>query len=388
MFSSRLPADLAPTPLARAMETARRSSRDVIDLTETNPTRAGFAYPDLHSVFAGVDLAAYDPDPRGLAVAREAIAADYARRGVHVAPNRILLTASSSESYGYLFKVLCDPGDSVLVPVPSYPLFDHLAGLEAVRLVPYRLEYHDAWRLDVDDLAGRLDDRVRAILVVSPNNPTGSVLRRADLDRLAEICAERQLALIGDEVFADFPIAAPSDWAVSVIEQPKALAVSLGGLSKSAGLPHLKLGWMALGGPDDLVQKALDRLDLVADTYLSVGSPVQRATPRLLQLGSSVRDQIAARLMQNENTLRQAAASYPACRVLPVEGGWSAVVRVPATRTDEEWALMLVERARVIVYPGFFFDFDRDGYLVVSLLVTPVDFERGITRLFETIDRG
>ncbi len=300
MFSSRLPADLAPTPLARAMETARRSSRDVIDLTETNPTRAGFAYPDLHSVFAGVDLAAYDPDPRGLAVAREAIAADYARRGVHVAPNRILLTASSSESYGYLFKVLCDPGDSVLVPVPSYPLFDHLAGLEAVRLVPYRLEYHDAWRLDVDDLAGRLDDRVRAILVVSPNNPTGSVLRRADLDRLAGICAERQLALIGDEVFADFPIAAPSDWAVSVIEQPKALAVSLGGLSKSAGLPHLKLGWMALGGPDDLVQKALDRLDLVADTYLSVGSPVQRATPRLLQLGSSVRDQIAARLMQNE----------------------------------------------------------------------------------------
>ena len=167
---------------ARApMETARRGSRDVIDLTETNPTRAGFAYPDLHSVFAGIDLAAYDPDPRGLAVAREAIAADYARRGVHVAPNRILLTASSSESYGYLFKVLCDPGDSVLVPVPSYPLFDHLAGLEAVRLVPYRLEYHDAWRLDVDDLAGRLDDRVRAMLVVSPNNPTGSVLRRADL---------------------------------------------------------------------------------------------------------------------------------------------------------------------------------------------------------------
>jgi len=388
MFSSRLPADLHPTPLARAMETARLGSRDVIDLTETNPTRAGLAYPDLHSVFAGVDLAAYEPDPRGLAVAREAIAADYARRGVRVAPNRILLTASSSESYAYLFKVLCDPGDSVLVPVPSYPLFDHLAGLEAVRLVPYRLEFHDAWRLDVDDLAGRLDDRVRAILVVSPNNPTGSVLRHADLDRLTAICAERQLALIGDEVFADFPINAPSDWALSVIEQPKALAVSLGGLSKSSGLPHLKLGWMALGGPDDLVQAALDRLELVADTYLSVGSPVQRGTPRLLELGAGVRDQIAARLTQNEGTLRRAEASFPACHVLPVEGGWSAVVRVPATRTDEEWALTLVERGHVIVYPGFFFDFERDGYLVVSLLVTPVDFERGITRLFETIDRG
>jgi len=388
MFSSRLPADLAPTPLARAMEIARLSGSDVIDLTETNPTRAGFAYPDLHTVFAGVDLAAYDPDPRGLAVARQAIAADYARRGVRVDPDRILLTASSSESYAYLFKILCDPGDSVLVPVPSYPLFDHLAGLEAVRLVPYRLEYHDAWRLDADDLVGRLDDRVRAILVVSPNNPTGSVLRRGDRDRLAAICAERQLALIGDEVFADFPIDAPSDWAVSVIDQPKALSVSLGGLSKSAGLPHLKLGWMALGGPDDLVEAALDRLELVADTYLSVGSPVQRATPRLLQLGSLVRDQIAARLSQNERTLRQAAAGYPACRVLPVEGGWSAVVRVPATRTDEEWALTLVERARVIVFPGFFFDFERDGHLVVSLLVTPVDFERGITRLFETIDRG
>ena len=284
MFSSRLPADLAPTPLARAMDAARRGGADVIDLTETNPTRAGFTYPDLHAVFADVDLAAYDPDPRGLADAREAIAADYARRGIAVAANRILLTASSSESYAYLFKILCDPGDRVLVPVPSYPLFDHLAGLEAVSLLPYRLEYHDRWCLDFDDLAARLDDRVRAILVVSPNNPTGSVLRRDDLDRLAAMCAERQLALIGDEVFTDFPIDAPHDGAASVIAQAAALSISLGGLSKSAGLPHLKLGWMALGGPDGVVQTALDRLELVADTYLSVASPVQRATPRLLQL--------------------------------------------------------------------------------------------------------
>jgi len=387
MFSSRLPADLAPTSLARAMETARQSS-DVIDLTESNPTRAGFAYPDLHAVFDRVDLVAYDPDPRGLAAAREAIAADYARRRVAIAADRILLTASSSESYAHLFKVLCDPGDGVLVPVPSYPLFDHLAGLEGIRLVPYRLEYHDRWDLDVDDLARCLDDRIRAVLVVSPNNPTGSVLRRGDLDRLARLCADRQLALIGDEVFADYPIDATSPGAVSVIEQHTALAISLGGLSKSAGLPQLKLGWMALGGPDDVVRAALDRLELVADTYLSVASPVQRATAALLQLAPRVREQISARLTANLSTLRHVAASYPACEVLPVEGGWSAVVRVPATRTDEHWALALAEQARVIVYPGFFFDFERDGYLVVSLLVTPVDFARGIARLFETIDRG
>jgi len=388
MFSSRLPADLAPTPLARAMETARQRG-DVIDLTESNPTRAGFAYPDLHAVFDRLDLVAYDPDPRGLAAAREAIAADYARRRVAVAADRILLTASSSESYAHLFKVLCDPGDGVLVPVPSYPLFDHLAGLEGIRLVPYRLEYHDRWHLDVDDLARCLDDRIRAVLVVSPNNPTGSVLRRDDLDRLARLCADRQLALIGDEVFADYPVVdAASPAAVSVIEQHTALAISLGGLSKSAGLPQLKLGWMAVGGPDDVVRAALERLELVADTYLSVASPVQRATPELLQLAPRIREQISARLTANLSTLRQVAASYPACEVLPVEGGWSAVLRVPATRTDEHWALALAEQARVIVYPGFFFDFERDGYLVVSLLVTPVDFARGIARLFETIDRG
>ena len=387
MFSSRLPADLAPTPLARAMETARQRG-DVIDLTESNPTRAGFAYPDLHAVFDRLDLVAYDPDPRGLAAAREAIAADYARRRVAVAADRILLTASSSESYAHLFKVLCDPGDGVLVPVPSYPLFDHLAGLEGIRLVPYRLEYHDRWHLDLDDLARCLDDRIRAVLVVSPNNPTGSVLRRDDLDRLARLCADRQLALIGDEVFADYPVDAASPAAVSVIEQHTALAISLGGLSKSAGLPQLKLGWMAVGGPDDVVRAALERLELVADTYLSVASPVQRATPELLQLAPRIREQISARLTANLSTLRQVAAAYPACEVLPVEGGWSAVVRVPATRTDEHWALALAEQARVIVYPGFFFDFERDGYLVVSLLVTPVDFARGIARLFETIDRG
>jgi len=387
MFSSRLPADLAPTPLARAMATTRQSG-DVIDLTESNPTGAGFAYPDLHAVFGDVDLVAYDPDPRGLAAAREAIAADYARRRVTVPADRILLTASSSESYAHLFKVLCDPGDGVLVPVPSYPLFDHLAGLEGIRVVPYRLEYHDGWHLDVDELARCLDDRIRAVLVVSPNNPTGSMLRRDDVDRLAALCGERQLALIGDEVFADYPLDATSSRAVSVIEQRTALAISLGGLSKSAGLPQLKLGWMALGGPNGLVQAALDRLDLVADTYLSVASPVQRATAGLLQLAPRIREQISARLTGNLSTLRRIAASYPACAVLPVDGGWSAVVRVPATRTDEEWALALAQQARVLVYPGYFFDFERDGYLVVSLLVIPADFARGIARLFETIDRG
>jgi aspartate/methionine/tyrosine aminotransferase len=387
MFSSRLPADLATTPLARAMENARLS-RDVIDLTETNPTRAGFAYPDLRRVFAGIDWIAYEPDPRGLASARQAIAADYARRGISLDADRILLTASSSESYAYLFKVLCDPDDAVLVPVPSYPLFDHLAGLEGIRLVSYRLEYHDRWQFDFDELEARLGDRVRAVLVVSPNNPTGSMLRDDDLNRLAALCAEREMALIGDEVFADFPIDAPSEASSSVIQQETALAVSLGGLSKSAGLPHLKLGWMALGGPGPLVASLRDRLELVADTYLSVASPVQRATPELLQLAPSVREQILGRVTQNMRMLQRLASRYPACQVLPVEGGWSAVVRIPATRSDEDWVLTLAQQAHVIVYPGFFFDFDRDGYLVVSLLVTPADFERGIARVFETIDRG
>jgi aspartate/methionine/tyrosine aminotransferase len=387
MFSSRLPRTLAPNALS--VEIARRRVRGpaFVDLTETNPTAAGFNYSE--AIVAALNdpaALAYDPQPFGPRAARDAVAEDYARRGVQVEPDRIVLTASSSEAYSYLFKLLCDPGDSVLVPVPSYPLFEHLAALDAVTIRTYPLEFHGRWTLDVDHLAGLVDARTRAVLVVSPNNPTGSRLRRAELEALDVLCAERDIVLIGDEVFADYVLSDVGEAVTTVLESRECVAVSLGGLSKSAGLPQLKLGWMAFGGPAPRVAAVLDRLEVIADTYLSVSSPVQVAAPRLLELGTDIRRQIRDRVLLNYAELRRRAPEFPACAVLPVEGGWSAVVQVPAIDDDERTAMRLLERGDVLVHPGYFFEFPRDGYVVVSLLAEPQAFAEGIGRMFETLD--
>ncbi len=387
-FSRRVPPDLEPNALTRLVSDLRARNVPICDLTESNPTACGFEYPaGLLGALADPRALAYDPQPLGLRVAREAVAADYGRRGVRVSPERIAITASSSESYSLLFKLLCDPGDSVLVPAPSYPLFEHLAALDAVAVQTYRLEYHGRWTLDVEDLARAIDDRTRAVLAVSPNNPTGSMLTRAECRDLHAFCASHGLALVGDEVFCDYPLAAGADAVTSVLEESQALTVSLGGLSKSVGLPQLKLGWMAVDGPESIVAETMQRLEIIADTYLSAATPVQVAAARLLELGAQVREQIADRVLLNYEMFCSLAAKHPALRVLPAEGGWSAVVQAPAVMSDEARALSLVRDAGVLVHPGYFFDFDRDGYFVVSLLVQPGEFRAGASRMFETMDR-
>jgi aspartate/methionine/tyrosine aminotransferase len=385
MFSTRLPADLDPNPLARVVSGLRARGVPFIDLTATNPTTCGVAYPGgLLEALEDARGLVYDPQPLGLPIAREAVAADYARRGVAVRPDRVVITASSSESYSLLFKLLCDPGDSVLVPVPSYPLFEHLASLDAVAIRPYRLEYHGRWVLEAGELERAVDARTRAVMVVSPNNPTGSVLTRAESRELHAFCAARGLALIADEVFCDYPLAPPSQAVRSVLEEPEPLTISLGGLSKSVGLPQLKLGWMALAGPAELVSGAVQRLEVIADTYLSVGTPVQVALPQLLERGAQVRQQIADRVLLNHGALGSLAAPHASFRALPAEGGWSAVVHGPATVPDEARAIRLLRDARVLVHPGFLFDFDRDGYIVLSLLAPPREFRDGASRVFDT----
>lgn len=388
MFSSRLPGTLVTNAVTHAVARRRRAGQSFADLTGSNPTAAGFEYPAaIAEALGDPGLLAYDPQPFGLPSARAVVSADYARRGLLVAPDRIVLTASSSESYSLLFKLLCSPGDNVLVPVPSYPLFEHLAALDVVAVKPYALEYHGRWTLDAGTVERGIDDRTRAVLVVSPNNPTGSRLRRDELHALVSLCASRGLALIGDEVFADYPLADVPDAAESVVEADEALAVALGGLSKSVGLPQLKLGWMALNGPRALVSGALERLEVIADTYLSVSTPVQVAAGRLLELGAGVRRQIADRVLQNDRVLRELAATAPSCRVLPAEGGWSAVVQVPAVLGDEDLVLRLLDRADVLVHPGYFFDFPREGFLVLSLLAAPAAFRTAVTRLFGELGR-
>jgi alanine-synthesizing transaminase len=383
MFSSRTPGDLTPNRLSAALAAARAEGRAIVDLTESNPTRAGFDYPpDLLRSLADPRGLTYAPSPFGLADARDAVAADYARRGVLVSPQRIALTASTSEAYALLFKLLADAGDDVLVPRPSYPLFEHLAQLDLVTLRPYDLDRDAGWRIDFDSLEQALTTRTRAILLVSPNNPTGSFIKVDEIERLAAICAARDLALVADEVFADYEVTPGARrGAGTVADCGGVLTFSLGGLSKTAGLPQAKLAWMAAAGPDGLVTAALDRLELICDTYLSVSTPVQVAAADLLMRGAAVREQIAVRVARNYRTLCAHAAPIPSCRVLTTEGGWSAILEVPSLQPEETLAIDLLQNDGVLVHPGYFFDFPRESYVVMSLIVAEAQFAEGVDRV-------
>jgi aspartate/methionine/tyrosine aminotransferase len=388
MFSTRIPQDLTPNRLSAALAQVTRDGRPVVDLTLSNPTRAGFQYPAaLLSSLAHPRALSYRPAPLGLADARRAISADYARRAVVAPPGRIVLTASTSEAYSLLFKLLCDAGDEVLAPRPSYPLFEHLARLDVVKAVPYDLEYHRRWTLDTDSVERSLSARTRVVLAVSPNNPTGSYLTREELAAIAAICAPRQIAVIVDEVFADYELEPGAARAAGqLLHQSECLGFSLGGLSKSIGLPQAKLAWIAASGPDHLVTETLSRLEFLSDIYLSVSTPVQAAAAELLEVGAPVRAAIQFRVAANYRTLRTLAASVPACQVLAADGGWYGVVQVPSFSPEEDLVLDLLTNDGVLVHPGYFFDFPRESFLVVSLLVGEPEFADGIGRILRHFD--
>ena len=381
MFSDRTRFDLRPNRLAEKLAERRAAGAKLFDLTQSNPTRAGL--PEVRELL--VSLAAdaarrYDAVPFGLPEARAAVARDFARRGHPLEPDRILLHASTSEAYGFLFKLLCDPGDEVLVPRPGYPLFDFLAGLESVRVRSYALAYDGEWHLDLDAIKAVLGPHTRAIVAVSPGNPTGAYLKRDELARLEALCAERGIALVADEVFADFALREDARRAASVARDSQALAFALGGVSKSCGLPQLKLAWTAVVGPDALRREALARLEVVADTYLPVSTPVQVAAPALLARKEELQAPIRARVVENLDALRALAAASPATLLEP-EGGWSAILRVPATCSEEERVLRLLGERDVLVHPGYFFDFPGEAYLVLSLLPPPAEFGEGVARV-------
>jgi hypothetical protein len=380
MFSRRLPPHADLNALTRALARRRADGAPVVDLTEANPTRADLVYPpDLLSGLADPAALRYQPHAFGLPSAREAVARDQGRRGAVIDPGHVVLTASTSEAYTWLFKLLCDPGASVLVPRPSYPLFEHLTRLEGVRATPFDLEYHGRWDIDFATVA-EAPDTTRAVIVVSPNNPTGSYVSARDLARLSALCRDRGWALIVDEVFADYPLEADAP-ATDIAASSDVLAFTLGGLSKSAGLPQLKLGWIVAGGPPAVRDAALAGLELVADSFLSVATPVQMAAPGLLERAASIRAQIQERTRANLATLRDGARSFAACEVLRTEGGWSAVIRVPATRSEDELVLDLLEHEGILVHPGYFFDFQREAFVVVSLLPPPDVFRDASARL-------
>lgn len=342
--------------------TAARLARGerVLDLTQSNPTKAGLAYPvdELSEVMARAAAAQYEPDPRGIPAAREAIGN----------ADELILTASTSEAYSYLFKLLCDPGDNVVIATPSYPLFEHLAALESVELRAFALDFQRRWEIDAARVRAAADSRTKAIIVVNPNNPTGSFVTPSEQRELGAI----GLPIISDEVFLDYGNG-------TSFVHDDVLTFTLSGLSKSAGLPHYKVGWIRAHGPG--AAEALHGLELIADSFLSVSTPVQAALPGLLRIGKAIRRAIQTRVARNLTYLMDAATAAPSVSVLPVEGGWSAVLRMPRVRTDEEMALELMERHGVAVHPGYFFDFAGDGFLVVSLLTSPDIFDEGIARV-------
>ena len=382
MISRRLPLHTESNAVTNSLAELRAAGEPFVDLTESNPTRCRIPYPKgLLDALADARGLQYEPHPFGLPEARAAVADDQGRRGVSVDPAHVVLTSSTSEAYAWLFKLLCDPGDAVLVPQPSYPLFEHLTALEGIAAQPYRLDYDGRWTIDVDSLRAA-PAGVRALLVVSPNNPTGSFVAAGNLQDVVALCRARGWALIADEVFADYPLEA-DDYVTDIAVRSNVLSFTLAGLSKTAGLPQLKLGWCVAGGPPAERDAALAALELIADSYLSVSTPVQVAAPRLLHEGASIRAAIQARIRRNLTALRAIAARHPACEVLRMEGGWSAVIRVPSTRSEEQLVLDLLRTERILVHPGYFFDFPREAYVVISLLPPDDIFDDAGARLLQ-----
>ena len=385
MFSSRFHWDLRPNRLTQALAAKRAGGARILDLTESNPTHAGLHYPgEIVRAFEDAAMLAYEPAPAGTPAARGAVSAWYAARGHTVPVERILLTASTSEAYAYLFKLLTDAGDEVLVPRPSYPLFEFLADMESVTVRQYPLVYHGGWSIDLHAVEAALTPRTRAIVLVNPNNPTGSYVKRGELSALTSFCARRGIALISDEVFADYELSEDPDRVTTLAGVEECLAFSMSGLSKVAGLPQMKLGWLVVSGPAALRAEAWEKLEWIADTYLSVSTPVQCAAARLLAAGDTVQREIRQRASANLAFARGVVAGSPA-NILAVEGGWYITLQVPRLHSEEEWTLQLLERADVLVQPGFFYDFESEAYLVVSLLTAPEIFREGLARLVDLL---
>ena len=380
-YSERLPWSTPQNSYSVLLEKKRLAGDSLLDLTCSNPTRALPDYPhaEIAQAIGAIADFQYEPQALGATRARDDIAQWYAQQGIVVSSGRIALCASTSEAYSILFKLLCNPGDEVLIPNPSYPLFEYLAQAEAVKTSPYRLVYDGGWFIDLDSVRNAISARTKAIVVVNPNNPTGSYVKAAELDALIEIAVRYQLSLISDEVFMTYPACGSDDQVRSLIGRDEILSFSLNGLSKTAGMPQMKLGWMVVNGPEEEARAALGKLELLLDTYLSVGTPVQRSLPRLLAIGDVIHSQIGERLRRNGEAL--AVLQKSPIQILASEAGWSAILRVPAIRTEKAWMTSLLIDHGVVVQPGYFFDMATEAYLVVSLLSNPEQFAAGLARL-------
>ena len=386
MFSRRTDWKLSPNRFTQAQRELQATGREVLDLTISNPTRAELHY-DAETILQALvnpEAMDYDPQPKGLRSAREAVAGYYGKQHNDIDPESIVLTTSTSEGYSYVFRLLCNVEDEILVPKPSYPLFEFLADLQDVKLVPYPLLYDHGWQIDFPSLYKAVNHRTRAVVVVHPNNPTGSFVADKERSALNQFCREYNLALVADEVFLDY--AHDGAARATFADNREALTFTLSGLSKISGLPQMKLAWIVTSGADEQVSAALARLEVIADTYLSMNAPIQLAAPVLLEQRHSVQPLLLDRVRANLSELDRRLAKQKSCRRLDVEGGWYAVLRVPVTQSDEDLAIEILRKHSVLVHPGHFYDFPSDGYLIVSLITPLQDFRKGIAKVLEPLN--
>ncbi len=388
MFSERTNWKLAHNRFTEALQKARANGSEILDLTASNPTRVGLQY-SAQAILAALNSPNsldYDPQSKGLLSARQGVSSYYgAEHSVDLDAERIILTASTSEGYSYVFRLLCNAGDELLVPKPSYPLFEFLADLQDVKLVPYPLIYDHGWQIDFHSMQMAVSPRTRGVVVVHPNNPTGSYVHENEFGQLNVFCRAHNLAVISDEVFLDFNLDGQEHR--SFASNSEVLTFTLSGLSKISALPQMKVAWVVCTGPQSEVAEAVARLDVIADTYLSMNAPIQWAAPALLDQRKGIQKQLMTRVKANLSELDLRLAAQPACRRLEIEGGWYAVLRVPVTQSDEDLAIRLIQEQAVLVHPGHFYDFPADGYLVLSLINREDEFSEGISRLLKSLGK-
>jgi aspartate/methionine/tyrosine aminotransferase len=384
LFSDRTAWELSPNRLSVRIKELRKTGVPLLDLTITNPTRCGLKYPDekLLNAFVSPDNLDYAPDPHGLLSARKAVLNYYAKRNISLSPEQIFLTANTSEAYSFVFKLLANAGDSFLAPEPSYPLLDYLATLCDIRIVRYPLNHQNSWGIDWNQWEQQVvTEMPQGIIFVNPNNPTGNYLSAQDHLRLSSILTKHSFPIIADEVFLDFPLTHTVPCPVSFATRNDTLTFTLSGISKILGLPQMKLSWIVVTGPEDLRNQAMEKLEVISDTYLSVSTPVQNALPVFFSHQQAIHAEISGRIQTNYLYLKQTFHENSKMELLESEGGWAAVFKCPVNRTDDEWALELLEKESVIIHPGFFYDFQESSYLVVSLLTPPEILKAAIPRL-------
>jgi len=393
-FSKRTEWELTSNKLMSCLEKVRGEDEKIIDLTESNPTHCDFEYPQERILegFLNPKNMDYRPSAQGLLDARQAICRCYWDRGYEIKPEQIFVTSSTSEAYSFLFRLLTNPGDHVLFPRPSYPLFEFLVDLNDIDMDTYPLIYNKnesqdkhTWQIDFDRFRAAFYPNTKAVVLVNPNNPTGSFIKRDELSAIAEFCMDKNMSIISDEVFWDYSLSENNHEFISAVDNKKCLTFVLGGVSKCLALPQMKVSWIILNGPEELVKEAYNRLEVIADTYLSVNTPAQNALQQWLTLHSMIKGEVVKRLEANYAFVKEAIQKTPSCSCLNAEGGWYVIVKLPNCYSEEHWAMELLTKEHVFVHPGYFFDFYDEPYIVLSLLTPEAEFKEGVGRIINRV---